>query len=131
ADPLYLGYRAPRLRGPDYDALVEAFVAGVAEVWPDCVIQWEDFKGPNALRILDRYRARVPSFNDDVQGTAAVVLAGILAGMRALDTRLEDARVVIAGSGAAGIGIGRLVRAAMRDAGTSEDAIAHAVALVD
>ena len=131
ADPLYLGYRAPRLRGPDYDALVEAFVTGVAEVWPDCVIQWEDFKGPNALRILDRYRTRVPSFNDDVQGTAAVVLAGILAGMRALDTRLEDARVVLAGSGAAGIGIGRLVRTAMRDAGMSEDAIAHAVVLVD
>ncbi len=87
ADPLYLGHRAPRLRGPAYDALVEAFVAGVEEVWPGCVIQWEDFKGANALRILDRYRDRVPSFNDDIQGTAAVVVGGVLAGLRALGTR--------------------------------------------
>jgi malic enzyme len=131
ADPLYLGYRAPRLRGPEYDALIEAFVVGVAKVWPDCVIQWEDFKGPNALRLLDRYRTRVPSFNDDVQGTAAVVLAGILAGMRALDARLDDARIVLAGSGAAGVGIGRLVRTAMHDAGMSEHAIRRATVLVD
>src|SRR4029079_12158534 len=82
ADPLYLGYRAPRLRGPAYDELVEAFVEGVAEVWPGCVIQWEDFKQHNALRILDRYRDGVCSFNDDIQGTAAVVLGGILAATR-------------------------------------------------
>ena len=82
ADPLYLGHRQPRLRGAAYDALVEAFVDGVAERWPGCVIQWEDFKQHNALRILDRYRDRVCSFNDDIQGTAAVVLGGILAAMR-------------------------------------------------
>ena len=103
-DPLYLGHRAPRLRGPEYDALVEAFVAGVAEVWPGCVIQWEDFKQGNALRILDRYQARVPSFNDDIQGTAAVVVAGILAGVRALASSLAETRVVLVGAGAAGIG---------------------------
>ena len=77
--------RPPRSRASAaraYDALVEAFVAGVAERWPGCVIQWEDFKQHNALRILDRYRDRICSFNDDIQGTAAVVLGGILAAMR-------------------------------------------------
>ena len=77
ADPLYLGHRAPRLRGDAYDALVEAFVRGVETVWPSCLIQFEDFKGANALRLLDRYATQVPSFNDDIQGTAAVVVAGV------------------------------------------------------
>lgn len=131
ADPLYLGYRAPRLRGPEYDALIEAFVDGVAEVWPGCVIQWEDFKGANALGILDRYRDRVPSFNDDVQGTAAVVVAGILAGLHHLGMDLAETRIVLAGSGAAGIGIARLVRLAMVDDGMDEAAIRRALVLVD
>jgi malic enzyme len=112
ADPLYLGHRAPRLRGAEYDALVEAFVDGVAEVWPGCLIQFEDFKQQNALRLLDRYQGRVASFNDDVQGTAAVVLAGMLAGLRVSGRSLADTRVVLAGAGAAGIGIARLLRLA-------------------
>jgi malic enzyme len=131
ADPLYFGYRAPRLRGPEYDALVEAFVAAVAEVWPGCVIQWEDFKQANALRILDRYRERAPSFNDDIQGTAAVVLAGVLAGLRGQGTTLTATRVVLAGAGAAGIGIARLLRLAMLDEGMSEAAARRALVLVD
>jgi malate dehydrogenase (oxaloacetate-decarboxylating) len=131
ADPLYLGYRQPRLRGAAYDALVEAFVAGVAERWRGCIIQWEDFKQHNALRILDRYRGRICSFNDDVQGTAAVVLGGILAGMRLLGTRLVDQRVVIAGAGAAGIGIARLIRLAMVEDGATPSEAAAAIAMVD
>src|SRR6476646_9947923 len=131
ADPLYLGHRQPRLRGTPYDALVEAFVSGVAERWPGCVIQWEDFKQHNALRILDRYRDRVCSFNDDVQGTAAVVLGGILAAMRLLGERLVDQRVVIAGAGAAGIGIARLIRLAMIDDGATPADAAGAIAMVD
>ena len=131
ADPLYLGHRAPRLRGPEYDALVEAFVQGVAEVWPGCIIQWEDFKQANALRILDRYRARVPSFNDDIQGTAAVVLAGVLAGLRGLGTTLADTRVVLVGAGAAGIGIARLLRLAMLDSGMAQADVRRALVLVD
>ena len=131
ADPFYLGYRMPRLRGPEYDALVEAFVEGVAEVWPGCVIQWEDFKQANALRILDRYRDRVPSFNDDIQGTAAVVLAGVLAGVRCLDTNLSETRIVLVGAGAAGIGIARLMRLAMLDDGMPEAAVRRALVLVD
>ncbi len=131
ADPFYVGHRAPRLRGPEYDALVEAFVEGVAEVWPDCIIQWEDFKQQNALRILDRYRDRVPSFNDDIQGTAAVVVAGVLAGLRGLGTRLADTRVVLAGAGAAGIGIARLLRLAMLEDGVPDAAVRRALVLVD
>ena len=131
ADPLYLGHRAPRLRGAEYDALVEAFVVGVEEVWPGCVIQFEDFKQVNALRLLDRYAARVPSFNDDIQGTAAVVVAGVLAGLRATGTALADARIVLVGAGAAGIGIYRLLRLAMLDAGLSGDDVQRAIAAVD
>jgi malic enzyme len=130
-DPLYIGYRQPRLRGAEYDALVDAFVRGVQEVWPGCVIQWEDFKHYNALRILDRYRDAVPSFNDDVQGTAAVVLAGILAGLRQLHQPLAAQRIVLVGAGAAGIGIGRLLRAAMLDDGMTEAAVERALVLVD
>ena len=130
-DPLYLGYRAPRLRGDAYDALVEAFVAGVREVWPDCIIQWEDFKHLNALRIQERYRDRVPSFNDDIQGTAAVVVAGVMAGLRATERSLGAARFVLVGAGAAGVGIGRLLRLAMLEAGLSEEHARGAITLVD
>ena len=130
-DPLYVGYRAPRLRGPAYEALVRAFVHGVREVWPGCVIQWEDFKHYNALRILDRYRDRVPSFNDDVQGTSAIVVAGVLAALRHLGRPFGEQRILLVGAGAAGIGIARLLRAAMREDGLDADAIANRLALVD
>jgi malic enzyme len=107
-DPLYLGYRSPRLRGEPYDRMVEAFVEAVRRVFPGAVIQWEDFKQHNALRILDRYRHRVPSFNDDVQGTGAVVLAGLLAARGGL-AGLRNDRFMFMGAGAAGIGIARLL----------------------
>jgi malic enzyme len=131
ADPLYVGHRAPRLRGAAYDELVEEFVEAVAARWPGCVLQWEDFKGPNALRLLERYRDRICSFNDDVQGTAAVVLGGLLAAMRSRRERLRDQRIVIAGAGAAGIGIARLLRLAMVEDGASEDEARLAVAVTD
>jgi len=131
ADPLYLGYRGPRLRGAAYDAFVEAFVQGVHAVWPGCLIQFEDFKQHIALRLLDRYRSRVPCFNDDVQGTAAVVLSGVLAGLRHLGSVWEDQRVVLAGSGAAGIGIARLLRLAMLRSGMPDAQVRRAIVLVD
>lgn len=125
-DPLYLGVRARRLRGEPYDELVEAFVDGVREVWPGCIVQFEDFKQQNALRLLERYRGRAPVFNDDIQGTAAVVVAGVLASQRVTGRTWADERVLIVGAGAAGIGIARLLRAAMGEAGASGD-----IALVD
>ena len=132
ADPLYVGHRAPRLRGAEYDALVEAFVGAVEQELPGCVIQWEDFKQQNALRILERYRTRVPSFNDDIQGTAAVVLGGLLAAMRHAGTRLEEQRVLIVGAGAAGIGVARLIDLAIRSTGPAEGGRrAASIALVD
>jgi malate dehydrogenase (oxaloacetate-decarboxylating) len=131
ADPLYLGFRAPRLRGADYDAFVELFVRGVHEVWPGCLIQFEDFKQHNALRLLDRYRAAIPCFNDDIQGTAATVLAGVLAGLRHLGTTWSEQRIVLAGAGAAGIGIARLLRLAMLRSGMAEVDVRRALVLVD
>jgi len=107
-DSLYLGYRSPRLRGQDYDDVLEAFVEAVKSVFPQAVLQWEDFKQHNALRILDRYRHRLTSFNDDIQGTGAVVLGGLLAARRA-EGGLKGDRFMFIGSGAAGIGIGRTV----------------------
>ncbi len=131
-DPLYIGHREPRLRGAEYDALVDAFVRGVQEVWPALVLQWEDFKHYNApAASLDRYRDVVPSFNDDIQGTAATVLAGILAGLRRLGQPLAAQRIVLVGAGAAGIGIGRLLRAAMREHGMADAEIGQRLVLVD
>ncbi len=131
ADPLYLGYHARRLRGHAYHELVEAFVSGVQQVWPGCIIQWEDFKGPNALRILDHFRDEVPSFNDDVQGTAAVVLAGLYTTARALKRGLADLRFVLAGSGAAGIGIVRLLHRALAEEGMSRAEADSRIAVLD
>jgi len=107
-DPLYLGYRAPRLRGEPYDRMVEAFVESVRRVFPGAIVQWEDFKQHNALRVLDRYRHRLPSFNDDIQGTGAVVLGGLLAARGGVEGLRED-RFLFLGAGAAGIGIARLL----------------------
>jgi len=131
ADPLYLGYRAPRLRGAEYDDFVEAFVVAVLDVCPKALLQWEDFKQHNAIRILDRYRNRITSFNDDIQGTGAVVLAGVLAAVRALGRPLAEQRFVFLGAGAAGVGIARMVRAAMVADGMDATAVKRAIAMVD
>jgi len=130
ADPLYVGYRAPRLRGDAYDAVVEAFVAGVLRVFPDALIQWEDFKQHNAIRILERYRHRIASFNDDIEGTGAVVLAGLLAARRDHGGLGED-RFMLMGAGAAALGIARMLVCELTDRGIDPADARSRFALLD
>jgi len=130
-DPMYLGWRELRLRGPEYDELVEEFVEAVAEHYPGAVVQWEDFSKDNALTILDRFRSRVPSFNDDIQGTGAVALAGIYSACRVRGDKLIDQRIVIYGAGAAGLGISRQIRAGLQQEGLSEADARLRVAVLD
>ncbi|UCG71518.1 MAG: NAD-dependent malic enzyme [Chromatiales bacterium] len=131
ADPLYLGWRARRLRGDAYVELLDEFVDAVNEVFPGALVQWEDFRKDNALHILDSYVERVPSFNDDIQGTGATALAGLLSAERVHGRRLLDERVVILGAGAAGLGIARQIRAAMMAEGLSEADATHRIAALD
>ena len=130
-DELYLGWRLPRLRGPEYDSLVEEFVQAVKKRFPKALLQWEDFKKVNAFNLLDRYRKVIPCFNDDIQGTAAMAVAGIMAGCRATGTPLKDQRVVILGAGAAGVGIARLLRDTLRRAGLQGESLTRAIANLD
>ncbi|HEY8105182.1 MAG TPA: NAD-dependent malic enzyme [Gemmatimonadales bacterium] len=119
-DPLYLGWRHERVRGQAYDDFIEAFVSAVQGRWPHVLLQWEDFARPNAGRILARYRDRLCTFNDDLQGTAAVAAGALLAAMRATGKTLGDQRIVIFGAGTAGCGIGLLILRMMVEEGLSE-----------
>jgi len=130
-DELYLGWRFPRLRGPEYQSLVDEFVEAVKKVFPRAILQWEDFKKNNAFRLLDRYRNELATFNDDIQGTAAVALAGMLAGARLTGTPVAAQRVVIFGAGAAGVGIARLLRDKLKRSGVEGEALTAAIACLD
>jgi malate dehydrogenase (oxaloacetate-decarboxylating) len=120
-DPLYLGWKNERVRGADYDRFVDRFVGVVKKRWPHVLLQWEDFAGGNASRLLTRYRDELPSFNDDIQGTASVAVATVLAAVNVTGVPLTQQKFVLFGFGAAGQGITGLIQQALVKAGLSED----------
>jgi malate dehydrogenase (oxaloacetate-decarboxylating) len=130
-DPVYVGWRHQRVRGVEYDAFVEAFVSAVIERWPHVLLQWEDFAGINAGRLLERYRDRLCTFNDDIQGTAAVAAGTLLAAINVTGTPLIEQRIALFGAGSAGIGIASLLLTAMKNAGLSEAEAPHRFYAVD
>ena len=116
-DPLYFGLRQDRVRGDEYMGFVDEFVTAVQQLYPKCCIQWEDFANINAVPILERYRNEVCTFNDDIQGTAGVALAGILASLGITRQKITDQRFLFLGAGSAGTGIAELISQAMAGAG--------------
>jgi malate dehydrogenase (oxaloacetate-decarboxylating)(NADP+) len=119
-DPMYVGLQQKRIRGPEYDELIEEFVTAVKKAYPKVLIQWEDFGNTNAFRILHKYQKSVLSFNDDIQGTASIAIAGILGALRLNGGKLTDQRILFLGAGEAGTGIGDLFTEAAVQAGLPE-----------
>jgi malate dehydrogenase (oxaloacetate-decarboxylating) len=131
SDPLYLGVRARRLRGDEYESFIAEFVAAVGEAYPGALLQWEDFANRTSFTNLERYRDLIPSFNDDIQGTAAMVVAGLHAATRLIGGKLTDHRVVVVGAGSAGIGIRDLLAAAMVAEGADPAVAATRIFVLD
>ena len=120
-EPIYIGWEHQRVRGQEYDDFVEAFVSAVEKRWPHILLQWEDFAGVNAAWLLERYRHRLCTFNDDIQGTAAVTTGTLLAAVHATGIPLREQTIAMFGSGGAGIGIVNLLVAAMKEEGLNEE----------
>lgn len=130
-DPLYLGHRHPRLCGEAYQEIIEKFVLGVKRNFPDALLQWEDFGKQNAFRNLERYRERILSFNDDIQGTGATAVAALMTAMRIKHSRFQDERFVIVGMGQAGTGIAMNIRAMLKEEGLGDDAALSRIFAID
>lgn len=130
-DPLYIGWRHPRVSGPEYDEFVEAFIRAVQRRWPNVLLQWEDFHKSNANRMLARYRDRLCTFNDDIQGTAAVATGALLSAVRITGSPLKAQRIAILGGGSAGTGIADLIRRAMIAQGLSAEEASSRFYVVD
>src|SRR3990167_3072419 len=130
-DPLYIGWHHERIRGQEYDDFVEQFVKTVMKRFPHVLLQWEDFAQQNANPILARYRNKLCTFNDDIQGTAAVAVGTLLAAVKITGTPLKDQRIVVFGGGSAGCGISSLVKGAMQEEGLSEQKALENFFIVD
>ncbi len=130
-DQLYLGVRHPRLRGDAYFELLDELVEAIAEVFPGALVQWEDFANERAFQVLRRYRTRLPSFDDDVQGTGAVVEAGVRTALDRVGRQLADERAVFFGAGASGAGCALQLRNAFRSAGVAESELSRRVLCLD
>jgi malate dehydrogenase (oxaloacetate-decarboxylating) len=120
-NPLYIGWRQKRVRGKDYDDFVDAFVNSVKKRWPHVLLQWEDFAGSNAARLLARYRDQLCTFNDDIQGTAAVAAATLISAIKVTGVPLEQQKIAMVGFGSAGIGITNLLAQFIQDSGLTEE----------
>jgi malate dehydrogenase (oxaloacetate-decarboxylating)(NADP+) len=131
ADPLYLGLRQPPPSEQELDALVEEFVQAVQQVFPDCCLHFEDWKGTDAIRMLNRYKDKVLCYNDDIQGTASVALAGLTTALQIIDKPLAEQRILFLGAGSAGIGIANLIAAAMQMKGLSQEAARSRISMFD
>jgi malate dehydrogenase (oxaloacetate-decarboxylating)(NADP+) len=131
ADPLYLGLKVKPPSEQELDELVEEFVQAVQQVFPNCCIHFEDWKGSDAIRVLARYRDKVLCYNDDIQGTASVTLAGLTTALQIVDAPLIEQRILFLGAGSAGIGISNLIASAMQMQGLSQDAARSRISLFD
>src|SRR5271168_301789 len=131
ADPLYVGWRHERVTGADYDAFIEEFVAAVSDRWPHVLLQWEDFAGYHASTLLARYRDRLCTFNDDIQSTAAVAAASLMAAVTVTGVPLTEQRIALVGAGSAGCGIAALLLQAMIDEGLGRDAARRRFCAID
>ncbi|MBW3696808.1 NAD-dependent malic enzyme [Vibrio sp. T187] len=131
ADPMYMGWRHPRITGAEYDAFVEEFIQAVQRRWPNALVQFEDFAQKNAMPLLERYKDRICCFNDDIQGTAAVTVGSLIAACKAAGSQLSDQRVTFLGAGSAGCGIAEAIIAQMVSEGISDEQARSQVYMVD